>query len=311
MVRYFCILCFSVFIISCGSTVEENADQINTQNFFDKFSSFGFNNTITDTALQNFGDTENIQKDVLLQLVPDTALSLVILSKPFEAYPAGKIQSDELFYTIIKFTQAKKNKLAVFVFDKNKKFLTSMPIFNNGKKDYVYSLSVTSEPTFIINREKEVKNEPSLYTKDGYAYSKQAKGFIKVMEDGNEDEEKMNEIINPIDTVAANNLYSGEYSSGKTNIISVKDGRTANSYIFFMHFDKGDCSGELKGNLQMTDATHGIFTETGGPCVIDFTFSKTTVKVKEQGNCGNHRGIDCLIDFSFKKQKETVAKEKK
>ena len=120
----------------------------------------------------------------------------------------------------------------------------------------------------------------------------------------------MSEIINPIDTLKATNTFSADYTSGKHNLMSLRDGRGSNSYIFFMHFEKGDCSGELKGDMVLTDKEHGLYSETGGPCAIDFTFSKNNIEVKEQGNCGNHRGMDCLIDFSFTKKKSVAVTQK-
>ena len=60
--------------------------------------------------------------------------------------------------------------------------------------------------------------------------------------------------------------------------------------------------------MQLTDATNAVYQESGDPCVIRFKLSATNIKVKEEGNCGNYRGINCLIDFAFKKKK--LAKSK-
>jgi hypothetical protein len=67
--------------------------------------------------------------------------------------------------------------------------------------------------------------------------------------------------------------------------------------------------GELKGFMNLTNEKNAVFSESGDPCVINFKFTSTAVKVKEEGNCGNHRGITCPFDFTFKKKKsETKSK---
>jgi len=45
----------------------------------------------------------------------------------------------------------------------------------------------------------------------------------------------------------------------------------------------------------MHDATHAYYQQSGDPCEIDFTFKTNAIIVKERGNCGNHRGIQCFF----------------
>jgi hypothetical protein len=123
------------------------------------------------------------------------------------------------------------------------------------------------------------------------------------MNDSNE--KKSTDIINPIDTLATVNKYSGDYITDKKNFISVRDGKNAQTYIFFIHFEKnkGTCVGELKGEMNLTGETNAVYQESGDPCVINFKFTASSIKVKEDGNCGNYRGITCPFDFTFKKKK--------
>jgi hypothetical protein len=128
------------------------------------------------------------------------------------------------------------------------------------------------------------------------------------MSDSNE--KKSTDIINPIDTLPAHNKYSGDYITDKKNFISVRDGKNEQTYIFFIHFEKnkGTCVGELKGEMDVTGETNAVYQESGDPCVINFKFTSSTIKVKENGNCGNYRGITCPFDFTFKKKKESKPK---
>jgi hypothetical protein len=99
---------------------------------------------------------------------------------------------------------------------------------------------------------------------------------------------------------------SGNYAKDKQNFISVRDGSNANKYLFFVHFERdNNCTGELKGEMTLRDATHGYYQQSGDPCVIDFTFTSKNITVKERGNCGNHRGIKCFFDDTYKKKKES------
>ena len=132
------------------------------------------------------------------------------------------------------------------------------------------------------------------------------------MHDSNEDTAQKNDIINPIDTLSSTNKFSGDYIADKKNFISVRDGKNADSYAFFIHFEKnnGDCIGELKGMMTLTDEKNAVFTESGDPCVINFKFTANSIKIKEQDNCGNHRGITCPFDFTFKKKNQPKKKAK-
>ena len=190
-------------------------------------------------------------------------------------------------------------------------YKSSLQLINNQRADkYFYSLSITNEPTFIIRKDKPATNNIAVYSRTGFAYSETQNVFSAVMNDSNEDAGKSNDVINPIDTFATINKWSGNYITDDKNFIAVRDGKSTNTYLFFIHFEnkKGDCIGELKGQLSLTNANNAVYQESGDPCVIRFKFSAKNVVVKEEGNCGNYRGITCPFDFTFKKK--TAAKQK-
>jgi hypothetical protein len=200
----------------------------------------------------------------------------------------------------------KKLSLVTYVFDDDKKYLSGLPLISNkNQDDYIHSVAVNTEPTFLISREKTTKDNKYLYTKNGLAYSKDLGEFIAIINDSNEDLKKRSEIINPIDTFKQKNKYSGDYTKSKNNFISLRDGRNTDTYVFFIHFEKnnGDCVGELKGDLKMVLENKAVYQSNGDPCVIDFAFAKNYINVKEQGNCGNHRGIRCYFDDRYTKKK--------
>ena len=264
-------------------------------------------------ALKNFGDSVVISKIVFTQFINDTALkSFNINPDKTVIHPAGSIHKKERDFLMATFTSGNQTKLGVFVLDDKHKFLSSLFLLTTNEKDgYRHSVSITEEPTFILKKEKIINNI-NLYSRNGFAYSASTNSFAKVLNDSNEDTARSNEVINPIDTFPATNKYSGDYIGDKNNFVAVRDGKNATSYTFFIHFEKNAraCIGELKGSMNLTDEKNAVFTESGDPCVIHFKFATNSITVKEEDNCGNHRGITCPFDFTYKKKKPEKKKTK-
>lgn len=271
---------------------------------------------IADTNLAKASDTTVISAKVLSQFIPDSVLSKYVHGdKKTIIKPIGRINKDKdrESYLLVSIAQSKKTRLIVFVLDKKNKYVTDKQLLNTADADdYIHSVSINREPTFLIIKEKLNAAKQLMYTRIGWAYNT-AGVFMVVINDSNEDLKKTNTIINPIDTLPRKNKLSGEYVENKRNFISIRDGKNANTYLFFIHFEKkdGTCIGELKGDLKMKDATKGIYNQSGDPCIIDFTFEGNQITLKEQGSCGNKRGIDCLFDDTFIKKKEAKPVKKK
>lgn len=318
MKRFFLPVLLILFVGSCkNKTADLSGDEkISAEDFFKAFRGLKLPLIIQDSALKRFGDTTVISKTVFEQFIPDSAVTTFEqqLGKNLVIQPAGIIHKKEKDFLLAKFTSNKKIQLGVFVFDDKHKYMAAYPLLNNlGKDNYNYSMSITEEPTFIFKREKFTPANTSVYSRNGYAYSAAANAFMEVLHDSNEDTARNNEIINPIDTLPATNRYSGDYLGDKRNFISVRDGKNAVTYTFFIHFEKSNatCTGELKGMMTLTGEKTAVFTESGDPCVINFKFSGSTIKITEEGNCGNHRGITCPFDFSFKKKSPAKKKTNK
>lgn len=270
--------------------------------------------SVSDTGLARLGDTTTISRAVFTQFIPDSALKTVTgKMNQFQIKPVGRIRSEEEVYLLAKFVRNKAATLGVFVFDNDNKFLGSKELLNNGRTDgYSHMVNINREPTFIISREKITKENQLRYTRTGFAYNKDA-GFMVVVNDSNEDVKKQDSILNPIDTFPKTYKFAGDYFKDKKNFISVRNGRNPNTYMFFIHFEKnnGDCVGELKGEMVIRDENTGQYTAAGDPCVINFKFSGNQIQLKEEGSCGNHRGIKCFFDDRYNKKKELKPKQKK
>ena len=117
-------------------------------------------------------------------------------------------------------------------------------------------------------------------------------------------------ILNPIDTLPTLNTFSGDYARDKKNFISLRDFGNTNKYQFFLHFEKkeGTCVGELKGLLNF-NKNQATYSEKGDPCTIQFTITGNIIKIKEDGNCGNHRNMTCYFNDSYDKKRKAKSKK--
>ena len=269
---------------------------------------------VADTNIAKVGDTTLISNTVFTQFIPSDVVNLLgNQSKNFSIHPLGRIEKATENYLLAIINQNKKIQLVAFVMNKKNKFLAFKTLFDNAPNDgYSHSLSINREPTFLVSKEKIDNNLKLLqFSRVGWIYNDSA--FMVVINDTNEDLKKTNQIINPIDTLPRKNKLSGDYTQDNKNFISLRDGKAANTYLFFIHFEKkeGTCVGELKGDFKMKDATTAAYNQGGDPCVIDFTFNNNAITLKEKGSCGNRRGMACYFDDTFTKKKEGKAVKKK
>jgi hypothetical protein len=318
MPRYLVLLLMILALACKNKTASLSANEpVNKSDFFTAFHKLSLPYIVADTSIKKIGDSTLISYDVLKQFIPDSALQTLGAKKTenLKIHPIGKIENENEIYLLVTVTDGKRSSLITYLFDKKEHYLNHLALLNSQTNDdYVHSVNINTEPTFLLTREK-TEHDVYKYSKNGYAYSKENKGFVEMINDSNEDEKKNNEIINPIDTLPGTNKYSGDYVLDKKNFISIRNGNSVKSYHFFIHFEKvkgnDACTGELKGTMTMVDETKAVFQQNGDPCVIDFAFKGNTVDVKERGSCGNHRGMTCLFNDSYKKKKDPPQPAKK
>ena len=147
--------------------------------------------------------------------------------------------------------------------------------------------------------------------KDAYVFNSETKSFMLIMTDALD--EKPAEVINPIDTFSRKNKYSADYVKNKKDYISIRDARKPGKVLFFVHFEKnnGECTGELKGEAALTSSNTAVYSAGGDPCVLQFTFSSSSVTMKEVEGCGSRRGLRCLFEGNYPRKKEIKAKQSK
>ena len=271
--------------------------------------------SISDSNLSKLRDTIEIGAKALGQFVPDSVVENIIPAKDQKAilYPLLKIEKEAEYYLMLNVHRPTKDEIAVVVFSKKNvyldyKIITSFLVEHKGSRHYGKFVSINKEPTFLVEENKMDEENVLVYEKNGWAFTENH--FRLIYFDSNKKPESKT-IINPLDTLATNYVYSGDYARDAKNFISLRDFTgVANKYQFFMHFEKkeGTCVGELKGLLNF-NKNQATYTEKGDPCIIHFTISGQIIKIKEDGNCGNHRNMTCYFNDSYDKKRKPKKKK--
>jgi hypothetical protein len=310
------LLVLMLLLQSCGEEkVSLSGDApVKLNDFITGFPEMKLPLVVSDTNASKLSDTTLISYKIFTQFVADTVLSKNFgKEKKLTIHPVGRY-ADKEKETYLVANVSTKNKVVTYllVFDGKQQFSAAMPLYNSSdNKKFNYTSSLDKKLTININKEYYTKDNQLLYYRTSYAYNN-AGVFTIVLTETNDQTGIADVVINPIDTLPKKNKFSGDYVKDKKNIISLRDGRNANTYTFFIHFEKGqDCIGELKGELSMVSPSKGQFKENDSPCVIDFNFSNNHIDMKEQGACGSYRGIKCFFNDSYPKQKVAKQKQKR
>lgn len=281
-------------------------DPVEVADFIDFFQPLTLSYHVGDTILDKKDkDSLLISYKVFTQFVPDSVTGKIFGKgvKP-KIYAVGKAQVPKAeTYLFIKGITAGKKVLFVIAFDKKEQFIAALPVLVPDQRKAT-TQSVTIDKKYTITKAVQRKNTDASISegKDVYVLNTDAKSFMLILTEALED--KVTELINPIDTLSRKHRYAADYGSGKMNLVSVRDGRKSDRITFFVHFEKnnGDCTGELKGEAVWISSNKAEYRQGGDPCILQFTFSSNAVSLKEEG-CGSRRGLNCSFDGSFPRKK--------
>jgi hypothetical protein len=314
--RYLSNLLILLALIGCAETKTDLSGNtpLKINDFNAAFKNIDLPIRINDTNLVTFTDTIEIGRKALEQFLPDSVVDAIApkLLKNASIFTVGKIEKETEYYLLLNNKDAKKQTLSVIAFSKKNVFLgyqilTQFELLQKGSQFYGKTLLINKEPTFLIEENKLDPEQGLTNEKKGWAYTEQ--GFRLIYLDANV-KPAQKAILNPIDTLPTLNTFSGDYARDKKNFIALRDFGNANKYQFFLHFEKkeGSCVGELKGLLNF-NKNQATFSEKGDPCTIQFTIIGNIIKIKEDGNCGNHRNMTCYFNDSYdKKRKKKIKK---
>lgn len=315
MVRYLAFMAAAFCLLTaCGNKKKPSlsgTDEVVASDFIESYELIKPPYEVNDTSLnKKEKDSLLISGKIFAQFVPDSVLTKVFgkNAKP-KIYLGKKINEKEDSYLFTKVATADKKAIFVLCFDKRNSFKAALPLLIQDADPATTQISG-------LNRKFEFYESVSMKKPDGstaegkdvYIYSSDAEQFLLIAKDALDD--RVREVINPIDTLQKKNKFSADYIKDKMNLISIRDDSKAGRISFFIHFDRNDgkCIGELKGVANITSANTAIYQQPGDPCSIQFNFSSSSVTIKENQACGAHRGVKCSFDGSYPRKKETKQK---
>ena len=315
MTRYLACLLVAIYLLTgCGSKKKPSlsgTDEVAIGDFIESFELIEPPLEVKDSALnKKEKDSLLIANKIFAQFVPDSVLLKVFgkNAKP-KIYLGKRINENEASYLFAKANTPDKKAMLVLYFDKKNDFKSFLPLL-------VQDANAATVQISGINRKFEfyqsvIVKKPDGSTaegKDVYIYSGDAEQFLLIAKDALDD--RVTEVINPIDTLQKKNKFSADYIKDKMNIVSIRDDSKPGRINFFIHFDRnnGECTGELKGIANFTSANTAIYKQPGDACSLQFNFSSSSVSLKELEACGAHRGVKCSFDGNYSRKKEPKQK---
>ncbi|GEO10013.1 hypothetical protein [Segetibacter aerophilus] len=287
---------------------------VEADEFFNAYNDIKLPFTVSDTNMKQLSDTNTISYTIFTQFISDTILNNPFgKDRKFVIHPIGKFgEKEKETYFITLVTGKADTAIYLSVYDKNK-VMANMPLVISNNDERVATATIDKKLSISINREWTINND-IFYNRIIYAYNNVGL-FTTVLTETNEDRRAEKTLSNPLDTFPKKYKYSGDYVKGNKNIVSVRDGRNPDEYLFFVYFESGSegetCGGELRGTMKMVSEKAAIYQGEGDPCKLDFSFTSSQVKVKETGSCGNYRGIKCFFNDTYTRKKEIKAASKK
>ena len=250
-------------------------------------------------------DSLLISYKVFHQFVPDTVLSKVFGkgTKP-KIWGIGKATvSGAESYLLVKAASTGKKAFLLLAFDKKDSFIAAIPaLVPDNKRETSQSFGL--DKRYTITRSVQRRNADGSISegKDVYILNGESGQFMLILTEALED--KVTELINPIDTLGRKHKFAADYGTGKMNMVSVRDGRKPDRVSFFIHIEKdnGNCIGELKGEAKWSSPGKAVYREDGDPCALTFIFSSGSVTLDESG-CGARHGLNCTFNGSYARRK--------
>ncbi len=314
----FWLLLATVVLSGCGKKKKPSLsgdELVEVSDFISFFAEAKPPYQVTDSIFKKKDkDSLQISNKVFKQFVPDSVLTKLFgkNAKP-KIYAIAKVNEPGAgSYLFVKTSSGDKKAVVILAFDADEKFVaafTALRLDNNS----LTNQSAILDRRFTITKNVLRKNADGTVSdgKDVYVLNAGAGAFTLIMTDALE--EKVTELINPIDTLPRKHKYAADYGFGKMNLVSVRDGKKTDRITFFVHFEKsgGNCTGELKGEAVWKTSTVAEYKESGDPCVLKLTFSSKSVTITEE-NCGSRRtSLNCSFNGSFSRKKYVKPTEEK
>ena len=316
MNRFLLVLCALAWIAAgCKDNKKVSLtgeEPVEVEDFIEFFPESKLPVVVADTTLsKKVSDSLLIAYSVFTQFVPDTILKKDFNKAKPKIYPLGRVkEKGKETYLFARAVQGTKRVGYLVTFDNDDKYPNTLRLVRSGENySHVYG---SLDKKFQITTYRERKNAEGgvSFKRNVYIYNNASNEFTLILTEPNE--EMTEDLLNPIDTLSQKNKYTGDYPANKKNFISFRDGKNTSEILFFTHFEKnkGECVGELKGTARFVSSKKAVYKEAGNPCTLEFTFTTSSVYMKEVEGCGSYRDIRCFFEGTYPKKKSKPAKKK-
>lgn len=318
MTRYLAFLMIVGYVCyGCGNRKKASlsgTEKIEVSDFIESFELIKPPYEVRDTTLNRKEDDSLLISNVVFnQFVPDSVLSLAAgkNARP-KIYLGKRVKIETETYLFPKIITGNKKTVIVLCFDNKNKFKAWLPLLVQDANPATSQVSgLDRKLSFYKNVSLRRPEDAAAEGREVYIYNAEAGQFLLIMTDPLDD--RIREIINPIDTLQKKSKYAADYVKDKMNIVSIRDHAEPGKFNFFIHIDRnnGECTGEIKGVANFTSASVALYRQRGDACSIQFNFSSSSVRIKEVDACGAHRQLKCSFDGSFPRKKEPKPKTQK
>jgi hypothetical protein len=310
------VLPLFLLLAGCGGGKKKlnQEEPVTVDDFLVPFPSIKLPYILNDTLLRKKNsDSLKLSVHAWRTMIPDSLYAAYFADKPgLRLFAIGKvIDRNKGKYIFIKAVSAGEASGYLFYFDRKNKLGGSMRMAtadgnahekSYGKIDNQFNISLVTE-IYKPGGTNIVKESSYGLSDDGV--------FTLIMTNTNAAVSERR-VYNPIDGLPRHFKWSGDYVSGKNNIVSLRDGVVPKEYRFFIHFVNEDAGGkgEVKGVAEVLGENKLKFTDRDGPCGIEFRFADNRVTIREVGGCGAYRDVSCFFEGTYTKKKPQKIKKK-
>jgi hypothetical protein len=281
-------------------------EAVTAEEFVESFPLIDLPIVLADTTINNkLSDSALISPKLLKEFVPDSVFSKEFgrSAKP-KYYLIGRaVDKNEDQYLIIKAATPARQAGYIICLDKDNMYKAGMLVVTNSTdRNTHFHGGLDKKFTITRNKTRRASDGQNYYNKSVFVYNTSGVFTLILTESNEELQDK--EVFNPIDSKARTNKLSGDYIKDKKNLVSIRDGSKPGRILFFIHFEKnnGECTGEIKGEASVIKPNTVIYSASGDPCSLEFSFTNKQVSIRELQGCGNYRGIRCFFEGSYPKK---------
>lgn len=306
------LLCL-IMLLSCGQKKANLAtdESAPPDAFIASFPELALPYSINQSGLQKPpGDSFLINRKLMARFVPDSVFSKGGRKneKPkFHALGRVSVKKGET-YVFVRAAAPSKIQAYLLVFDASNQFRTAMPVIRGNDRRKTDEFVMDRRFGLSVIQTRKGREGQQLFTKEVYVYNN-AGVFTLVMTESNEEVET-EETYDPLDTLPAKHPLSGNYAISRNDFVTVRDGKSSNRLQFFIHMqrDGGDCTGELRGEMDIVKPGVAHYNKADDHCVLEFSFRGNNLVLRELEACGNHRGVRCLFSGTYQRKKMASAR---